>query len=218
MLLADFYSSFYPLNTFSFFFSCYGDHRDLHSFPTRRSSDLPVQPNRHDPADRPRDQELDPPRRVHQPAPRPRRGGARRGHRGRADPAAPHPHDFGRDGGRCAAHHARPRRRRAEPPAARLRDRRRGALLDHPDALSHTGGLRDDGRPDPADPRPPRGPRPRADAPRRGDGMTARPFLVLALAAAGTLGATPAAAQGDTLPVVTLADAISRASRFDPDY
>src|SRR5690606_42148046 len=23
------------------FFSCYGDHRDLHSFPTRRSSDLP---------------------------------------------------------------------------------------------------------------------------------------------------------------------------------
>src|SRR5690606_42037681 len=26
---------------FSFFFLCYGDHRDLHSFPTRRSSDLP---------------------------------------------------------------------------------------------------------------------------------------------------------------------------------
>src|SRR5437899_8863249 len=25
---------------FSFFFSCYGGHRDLHSFPTRRSSDL----------------------------------------------------------------------------------------------------------------------------------------------------------------------------------
>src|SRR5690349_22607048 len=25
-----------------FFFSCYGDHRDLHSFPTRRSSDLTV--------------------------------------------------------------------------------------------------------------------------------------------------------------------------------
>src|SRR5438552_7522314 len=25
-----------------FFFSCSGDHRDLHSFPTRRSSDLPV--------------------------------------------------------------------------------------------------------------------------------------------------------------------------------
>src|SRR5690606_41803817 len=23
-----------------FFFACYGDHRDLHSFPTRRSSDL----------------------------------------------------------------------------------------------------------------------------------------------------------------------------------
>src|SRR5207237_8722035 len=25
----------------SFFFSCYSYHRDLHSFPTRRSSDLP---------------------------------------------------------------------------------------------------------------------------------------------------------------------------------
>src|SRR5437867_9905991 len=25
---------------FHFFFHCYGDHRDLHSFPTRRSSDL----------------------------------------------------------------------------------------------------------------------------------------------------------------------------------
>src|SRR5437870_13306108 len=26
---------------FMFFFYCYGDHRHLHSFPTRRSSDLP---------------------------------------------------------------------------------------------------------------------------------------------------------------------------------
>src|SRR5947209_11924842 len=32
----------YTLSTlmFSFFFYCYGHHRDLHSFPTRRSSDL----------------------------------------------------------------------------------------------------------------------------------------------------------------------------------
>src|SRR5690242_21572044 len=29
----------YCVSTF-FFFYCYGDHRDLHSFPTRRSSDL----------------------------------------------------------------------------------------------------------------------------------------------------------------------------------
>src|SRR5205814_10317994 len=29
-----------PAPTFSFFFYCSGDHRDLHSFPTRRSSDL----------------------------------------------------------------------------------------------------------------------------------------------------------------------------------
>src|SRR5438876_7754550 len=26
--------------SYSFFFYCYGDHRNLHSFPTRRSSDL----------------------------------------------------------------------------------------------------------------------------------------------------------------------------------
>src|SRR5438128_11694255 len=32
-----------PLTSpFSFFFYSYGDHRDLHSFPTRRSSDLPA--------------------------------------------------------------------------------------------------------------------------------------------------------------------------------
>src|SRR5699024_11875423 len=29
-----------PLLLLSFFFPCYGHHRDLHSFPTRRSSDL----------------------------------------------------------------------------------------------------------------------------------------------------------------------------------
>src|SRR5207248_10231397 len=29
-----------PLRTFSFFFYCYAAPRDLHSFPTRRSSDL----------------------------------------------------------------------------------------------------------------------------------------------------------------------------------
>src|SRR6266511_3513030 len=28
-----------------FFFECVGDHRDLHSFPTRRSSDLPYSQN-----------------------------------------------------------------------------------------------------------------------------------------------------------------------------
>src|SRR5436190_4931404 len=31
----------------SFFFSCYGDHRYLHSFPTRRSSDLMNGPSAH---------------------------------------------------------------------------------------------------------------------------------------------------------------------------
>src|SRR5205085_12086779 len=30
-------------STFSFYLRCCGDHRDLHSFPTRRSSDLDVE-------------------------------------------------------------------------------------------------------------------------------------------------------------------------------
>src|SRR5438105_15315428 len=33
----------HDLSTISFFFYVYGAHRDLHSFPTRRSSDLVVQ-------------------------------------------------------------------------------------------------------------------------------------------------------------------------------
>src|SRR5207249_11425855 len=37
--LRSFSSSTSPFYFF-FFFYCYGDHRDLHSFPTRRSSDL----------------------------------------------------------------------------------------------------------------------------------------------------------------------------------
>src|SRR5206468_11577010 len=44
-------SSFAPL---FFFFYCYGDHRDLHSFPTRRSSDLPAAPRRAGRVPRPR--------------------------------------------------------------------------------------------------------------------------------------------------------------------
>jgi outer membrane protein TolC len=46
--------------------------------------------------------------------------------------------------------------------------------------------------------------------------MTLRPLAGLLVA--GVLGAAPLAAQGDTLPVVTLSDAIQRASRFDPNY
>src|SRR5207249_11992819 len=38
-LLLLFSITFVPY-TFLFFFYCFGDHRDLHSFPTRRSSDL----------------------------------------------------------------------------------------------------------------------------------------------------------------------------------
>src|SRR5690348_18431441 len=35
--MSSFYTSYMNL---SFFSQCYGNHRDLHSFPTRRSSDL----------------------------------------------------------------------------------------------------------------------------------------------------------------------------------
>src|SRR5437879_13849554 len=35
-----FSSQLLSISSSSFFFSLYGDHRDLHSFPTRRSSDL----------------------------------------------------------------------------------------------------------------------------------------------------------------------------------
>ena len=36
------FSILFPSFLLVFFFYCYGDHRDLHSFPTRRSSDLNV--------------------------------------------------------------------------------------------------------------------------------------------------------------------------------
>src|SRR6266704_1778699 len=39
-LLTVFSSSSYAMEVRGCFFSCYGDQRDLHSFPTRRSSDL----------------------------------------------------------------------------------------------------------------------------------------------------------------------------------
>src|SRR5690606_41985103 len=43
---------FPPLSSFySFSLYCYADHRDLHSFPTRRSSDLPFQRGKHRVAD-----------------------------------------------------------------------------------------------------------------------------------------------------------------------
>src|SRR5437762_11340546 len=37
--------SIYLTHNFSFFFYCYSHHRDLHSFPTRRSSDLHAGPS-----------------------------------------------------------------------------------------------------------------------------------------------------------------------------
>src|SRR5947208_12219952 len=47
-----------------FFFYCYGDPRDLHSFPTRRSSDLQRARQRRPPAQRTRAQEDELPVRV----------------------------------------------------------------------------------------------------------------------------------------------------------
>src|SRR5699024_12725390 len=41
LLLCTLYMiSYFVFSILSFFFYCYADHRDLHSFPTRRSSDL----------------------------------------------------------------------------------------------------------------------------------------------------------------------------------
>src|SRR5439155_20223999 len=40
--LLSVYIILYHFHHFLFFFYCYGAHRDLHSFPTRRSSDLDV--------------------------------------------------------------------------------------------------------------------------------------------------------------------------------
>src|SRR5207253_10338577 len=40
LLISSFMCSALSCSLSSFFFSRYGDHRDLHSFPTRRSSDL----------------------------------------------------------------------------------------------------------------------------------------------------------------------------------
>ena len=48
-----FVSCFFVFCFVLFFFYCYGDHRDLHSFPTRRSSDLVPLLNLAVPADNP---------------------------------------------------------------------------------------------------------------------------------------------------------------------
>src|SRR6266480_6754512 len=42
------------ISSASFFFPSYANHRDLHSFPTRRSSDLPHQPQHVVQRERPR--------------------------------------------------------------------------------------------------------------------------------------------------------------------
>src|SRR5437879_8979738 len=47
MLLVGFSLSLRCVVVLFFFFYCFGDHRDLHSFPTRRSSDLVVNHGTH---------------------------------------------------------------------------------------------------------------------------------------------------------------------------
>src|SRR5207302_9232669 len=42
------FCAYTPFIFFYFFFYCYADHRDLYSFPTRRSSDLYPLDGRHD--------------------------------------------------------------------------------------------------------------------------------------------------------------------------
>ena len=94
-------------------------------------------------ADRARDQERDPDRRVREPAARARRTARGGGRPRRAHPPAPDPHDHAGDHVRRAADRARPRRRRREPQAARRGGRRRHDLLDGPDARHRAGRLHD---------------------------------------------------------------------------
>ena len=118
-----------------------GDRRALHA-QAGGLDDQRVQPDRHDPADRSGDQELDSARGVHQPAEGTGHDHDRRGAGGRTDPAPAHSHDLGRHGDGCAAHRARSRRRLPQPTAAGLRHRRRGALLYAADAVRRAGGIR----------------------------------------------------------------------------
>ena len=103
----------------------------------------------------------------------------------------------------------RPRRGLDQPPAARLRDRRRRAVLDAAHAVRGAGRVRHLRRPAGAGCRPAHRPR-AARSPRR------RPSDRSACCCCCRSSGAPAAA--DRTPRVTLEQAIARATRLDPNY
>src|SRR5207237_2930602 len=167
----------------------------------------PVQRDRHGPLDRPRDQELDPPGRVHEPAQGTWAGHARRRGRGRPHPAAADSHDVGSDHHGRDPGHDRDRRWLDVAPAARLRDRGRHLLLHGAHIVRGTRRVRAAGPPD------------GAPAKRRACGTTGGGRLMLALLALLQLQAAAVPSiPGDSLPTVTLAEALRRATGLDPNY
>src|SRR5207247_1780199 len=118
--------------------------------------DQPLQRDRHGPADRSRDQELDPLGRVHEPIEGARHGDARCGDRGGAHPAAPDSHDVGGDDHGRNPGDDRTRRGFHLAPAARLRDRGRHLLFHGAHIVRRARGVRAAEPPDGAraEPRP----------------------------------------------------------------
>jgi multidrug efflux pump len=95
-----------------------------------------LQPDRHDPADRPDGEERHPDRRVRQSAARRGQVGLRRGARSLRRTAASDPDDLDRDRVRRGAARLRAWRGRREPFGDRLGDHRRRVLRDRDDAAS----------------------------------------------------------------------------------
>src|SRR5439155_280230 len=169
--------------------------------------DQPVQRDRHGPTDRSRDQELDPARGIRQPA----QGKGTR-HRRRGARVGPHPtaadshdlgvHDHGRD-----PRDDRSRRRLHLAPAARLRDRGWHLLFHGAHLVRRARGVR---AARPTD---------RATSARTAGPSAGRGRLMLALLAVLQLQvATTAPSPADSLPTVTLAEALRRATGLDPNY
>src|SRR5207302_10344527 len=166
-----------------------------------------LQRDRHGPADRSRDQELDPLGRVHEPIEGARHGDARCGDRGGTHPAAPDSHDVGGDDHGCDPGDDRTRRGLHVAPAARLRDGGWHLLLDGPHIVRRARWVRAAGPPDGARAEP----RPRGTT---GVGRLMLALLALLQLQAATLAPSPV----DSLPTVTLSGAPRRATGLDPNY
>ena len=206
----------------------------------RRFDAQRVQPGRHDPAHRARVQELDPARDLRQRPARDGNGSRGGDARGGTHPPAPHPHDVGGGGVRCAADRPGTRRRCGQPAPVRLRHHRRTGGVDAAHAVPRAGRVRGvrAAAPEPADAGPAAAVLTRLIG--VGQSQNPRPFLWRGhdesqMADGGWRMAEPrtqparwsgsaararlrqdAAAQGATSPVVTLPEARRRCARVDP--